>query len=97
MTIDILKIISRFFFLILLQVMVLNNVQFNGFINPFLYVMFILMLPFETPNWLVLIIGFILGLIIDSFGDTMGMHAAACTAMGFARKTVLKFFSPLEG
>ena len=44
----------RFIFLVLLQVLILNNIQLSGYLNPFLYVLFILMLPFETPKWLVL-------------------------------------------
>lgn len=94
---EIIKNIFRFFFLVFLQVLIIKNIELGRFINPFLYVLFILMLPFNTPNWLVLIISFLLGLTVDMFYDTMGMHAAACTFMAYARSGVLKLFSPREG
>lgn len=89
--------IFRFVFLILLQVWVLNNIQFSGFINPYLYVLFILLLPFETPGWLVILLSFFLGLSVDMFTDTIGMHASASVFMGFARSYVLQSISPRDG
>lgn len=87
----------RFIFLVLFQVLVLNNIQLSGFLNPFLYILFILMLPFHTPKWLVLILAFILGLCIDMFSDTGGLHAAACVVMGFARQPILNLIAPNDG
>ncbi len=79
-----------FIILVLLQVWVLNNIQVSGFINPYLYVLFVLLLPFQTPNWLLLFLSFILGLTIDMFCDTLGMHASATVFMGFLRPIVLQ-------
>lgn len=89
--------IIRFIFLLLLQVWVLNNVQFSGYINPYMYVIFILLLPFETPKALVLILGFLLGLSIDMFTDTLGMHTAALVFTAFLRPYVLQVISPRDG
>ncbi len=89
--------IFRFIFLILLQVWVLNNIQFSGFINPYMYVLFILLLPFETPGWLVLVLSFFLGLSIDMFTDTIGMHTSASVFMGFLRSFVLQGIAPRDG
>jgi rod shape-determining protein MreD len=89
--------LGTFFLLVLLQVLVFNNIQFSGFINPYFYVIFILLLPFETPGWILIISSFLLGLMIDTFTHTMGMHAAACTFMAFIRPTVLKSFAPRDG
>ena len=94
---NILKQIGRFVFFILLQVLILNNIQFNGYVNPYLYVFIILMLPFETPVWLMMLVSFSAGLVVDMFQDSMGMHAAACVAMGYARSFILKLFSPRDG
>jgi len=85
--------IIRMIFLVLFQVIILNNVALGGFINPYLYVMFILMLPFETPKWLLLISAFVLGISLDLFSDTAGIHAAACVFMAFARPGVLNLVS----
>lgn len=87
----------RFIFFIVLQIVVLNHIQFNGYINPYLYIFIIMMLPFTTPVWLVLLLSFLSGLLIDMFQDSMGMHAAATVFMGYARSFVLKLFSPREG
>lgn len=97
MIINILRQTGRFLFFVLLQVLVLNNIQFNGYINPFLYVFIILMLPFETPAWLVMIVSFLAGILNDMFQDTMGMHAAASVTMGYLRLHILKLFSPRDG
>ena len=89
--------IIRFFVLVLVQVLVIKNIELGRFINPFVYVLFMIVLPFETPKWMLLIIGFVLGLTIDMFYDTMGMHAAACVFIAFVRPSVLNWFSPREG
>ena len=87
----------RFVFLVLLQVMVLNHIQWSGYINPYLYVLFILLLPSETPAWLLLFSGLILGLTIDMFGNTSGLHAAATVFLAFARPRILRLIAPRDG
>ncbi len=89
--------IIRFIILVLLQVLILNNIQLSGFINPYIYILFILLLPFETPAWLLLILGFITGLTIDIFSGTMGMHATATTLAAYSRPYILTLFSPRDG
>ena len=61
------------------------------------YALFIISLPFETPRLLILALSFILGTSIDIFYSTPGLHATACTTMGFARYYILKYISPREG
>lgn len=94
---EIIRNILRFMLLVLVQVLLINNIELGRFINPFIYVLFIIVLPFETPKWLVLIAGFILGITIDAFQDTAGMHAAACVFMAYVRPGILKLFSPRDG
>jgi hypothetical protein len=55
------------------------------------------MLPFQTPKWLVLLLSFVLGITVDMFSDTGGMHAAASVFMGFLRQPVLQILSPRDG
>jgi len=83
--------------LILLQILVLNNIQFGGFINPYGYIMIVLLLPSVTPAWLVLVISFVTGLIIDLFSGSPGMHASATLLAGFSRPFVLRLISPRDG
>lgn len=87
----------QFIVLLLLQVLVLNNIQFSSFINPFLYVVFILWLPFETPKWMLMIIAFFTGLTIDVFSNTLGMHTSACVFLAFCRPFFVGVFAPRDG
>jgi rod shape-determining protein MreD len=89
--------IIRFFILVLIQVFVLNNIELGGYINPYVYVLFLILLPFETPAWLTLLLGFILGFSIDIFSETLGMHTAASVFIAYIRPYVLSFFAPREG
>jgi rod shape-determining protein MreD len=86
-----------FIILLLLQVLVFNNIQFSGYVNPYIYLMFILLLPFEIPAWLLLVISFLTGLIIDLFSGTPGMHTSATLLAGFVRPFVLRVISPRDG
>lgn len=97
MIIEILIIIIRFIILAGVQVLVLNNLQLGGLINPYLYVLFLLTLPVRTPRILMLFIALATGLVIDMFMNTMGMHAAACLLLGFVRPSWLKIMSPRDG
>jgi len=86
-----------FIVLVLVQILILNNIRFSGFINPMLYVLFLLLLPFETSKSFLLILAFILGLSIDMFTNTMGMHAAASVFLALARPFILKYIEPRGG
>ena len=95
---DVFKILFRFFFLILLQAIVMNNLGIaSGLIVPLVYPLFILMLPLLTPGWIVLILSCVLGLSIDAFSNTLGLHASACVVMAYFRGVILKGISPREG
>lgn len=87
----------RFIGLVLVQGLILKNMEAGYMINPFLYVLFIIQLPFELPAWIGLMLAFALGFFVDIFYGTMGMHMAACTLMGFARPAILRFMQPRDG
>jgi len=94
---EIIRNIIRFITLVLVQVLIIKNIELGRFINPFIYVLFLVILPFETPKWAILFIAFFLGITIDMFYDTAGLHAAACVFMAYIRPGVLKLFSPRDG
>ncbi|WP_347373069.1 rod shape-determining protein MreD [Aequorivita sp. Q41] len=81
----------RFIFLIFLQVFLLNNINLFGYINPYLYLFFILMFPLDGSKGLLIFLGFLLGLSIDIFEDSGGVHAAACAFIAYIRPVVLKY------
>ena len=92
----VLQNIFRFILLVLVQVLVLNNIQFLGYINPYLYILFILTLPVQMPRWFLLVLAFILGLSIDIFSNTLGMHAFATVFVAFFREGIIKLFTNIE-
>ena len=85
--------ILRLIILVTLQVLIFNNVNFSGYINPYIYVIFILLLPFEIPGWLLLVSAFFTGLVIDVFSNTMGLHAASSVFMAFCRPGITRALS----
>ncbi len=94
---EITGLLWRFIVLTALQVLLLNNIQLSGFINPFLYVLFILLLPVKFPKSMALILAFFSGLAIDIFSNTAGMHASATVMMAYVRPGVLRLMAPREG
>lgn len=86
-----------FILLVLLQVLLFNNIQFSGYVNPYIYIMFILLLPVEIPSWLLLIMSFGMGMVIDFYSGSPGMHSSASVLAGFVRPYVLRFISPRDG
>lgn len=82
--------IIYFIVLILVQVLILNNIHFLRLVTPFLYLYFIVKMPVGFTSSRVTFFSFLLGLIIDIFSNTPGMHAAACTLVGFIRPAIIK-------
>ena len=99
---DYLKNIFRFLLFLFIQVFVLNIVELRwwsqptGFplFVPYLYPLFILLLPIETPVWALLLIGFFTGITVDSFSNTAGMHACATVMIAYLRTNVLNALLP---
>jgi len=88
---DIFINIVRFIVLVFLQVLILNNINLAGFINPYLYIIFILLYPLDGNKGLLIFLSFLLGLSIDIFEDSGGVHAAACAFIAYIRPVVLKY------
>jgi rod shape-determining protein MreD len=82
---NILTYTFRFIAVVLLQLLVINNIELSSYINPYIYVSFILLLPINTKAWHVVIISVLMGAVIDAFSSTPGLHIAACNFMGFMR------------
>jgi rod shape-determining protein MreD len=83
--------------LILLQILLFNNIQFSGYVNPYVYIMAIMVLPVALPQWIILIIAFLTGFLVDLFSGSPGMHTAATVLAGFIRPYVLSLISPRDG
>ena len=85
--------IIRFVVLVLFQVLVINHIRLGGYVHPYIYLTFILLLPFSMPKWQLLVLGFVLGLTVDLFTGTPGLHAGATTLMAFSRPSIIKLIS----
>ena len=83
--------VIRFIILVLVQVLICNNINFLGYINPYIYIIFILLFPLKNNRLLLLISSFLIGLTIDIFSDSGGVHAAACVTAAYARPVILKY------
>lgn len=98
---DILDNALRFIGLLFLQVLVLQRITFGeGFFvstQIILYPIFILLLPLRIPRPLVIFLGFLLGLGVDMFYDSPGIHASAATFTAFMRPYILRGLSPNGG
>ncbi|TDU42792.1 rod shape-determining protein MreD [Gelidibacter sediminis] len=91
MTKVILNMSVRFVVLILIQVLIFNHINFMGYINPYIYILFIILFPANNNRTLFVFLGFLLGLCVDIFSDSGGVHAAACVTIAYIRPVFLKF------
>ncbi|MFN4124013.1 MAG: rod shape-determining protein MreD [Flavobacteriales bacterium] len=93
---DIFKNIIRFIALLFVQLLVVNQIELSGYVNPYLYVLFIIMLPINWSKHLVLILSMLVGFCMDIFSNTLGMHTSACLLIGFLRPFILNVIAPRE-
>jgi hypothetical protein len=83
--------------IVLIQGLVVNNIQFNEYLNPMVYPIMILMLPFELSAIITMAVALLLGLSVDAFSDTFGLHASAGLFIAYLRPTIMKYIRPKEG
>ena len=83
----------RFTFLLLLQVLVISHIHISSQITPYIYILAVLLLPFNTPKWALLVSAFVLGFFVDIFSGTMGLHMAVTVLLAFVRPTLLSLIS----
>jgi rod shape-determining protein MreD len=83
--------IIRFILLLVAQILLFNNINFMGFVSPFPYILFIILYPVNGNKSLLLVCSFLLGLLIDTFVDSGGIHAAACVLLAYFRPVFFRF------
>lgn len=97
MTSNVLRYGGRFLFLTAFQVLILNNIQLFGYLNPYLYILFVLVLPPNINRSLLLLLAFLSGWTIDIFENSGGIHASASVFIAFIRPTLLRYIVPRVG
>ena len=86
-----------FVFLVFLQVFVLNNILFLGYVNPYLYIAFVFLYPLKKNRFAFLLLSFALGLSIDFFSDSGGIHAFSLVTISYLRLFFIRvFFNKFE-
>ena len=83
--------IFRFLLLLAVQIIVFNNMNFLGYISPFLYILFIILYPVNSNKSGLLLASFFLGLIMDMFSNSGGIHTTACLVLAYYRPYLFRF------
>lgn len=83
--------IARFILLLATQITIFNNIDFLGYINPFPYILFIILFPVNGNKSILVLSSFFIGIIIDLFCNSGGVHAASCLLLAYVRPIIFKF------
>jgi hypothetical protein len=83
--------IARFVLLLAAQILLFNNINFLGYINPFPYILFIILYPVNGNKYGLLMASFFLGLLMDMFLNSGGVHTTSCLVLAFVRPAFFKF------
>lgn len=83
--------IFRFILLLAVQIIIFNNMNFLGYISPFPYILFIILYPVNGNKSGLVVASFLLGLIMDMFSNSGGIHATACLVLAYFRPSIFKF------
>jgi hypothetical protein len=92
------KNIIRFLVLIFVQVFVLNQIPpLHHLVNPYIYFVFVLWLPFDIGRRMLMLLALFVGLTLDFFTKTPGLHAAACVFIAYIRPFIINLLIPQQG
>lgn len=83
------KQILRFVVIMLLQLLLINQLQFFGICRPYIYLMCLLMMPITLPVSVDMLIGMAVGLLMDILSNSIGVHMAACVVVMYARQRII--------
>jgi len=89
----ILRLAFYFLLLVVLQIPLLHNWVLYDVAFPFPYIGFILLMPHTLPKGWAITIAFFLGLLVDVFSNTPGIHASASVLIAYYRVSWLQVVS----
>lgn len=84
------KLILRFLSLLFVQAFVFDPTTLGLTYAPFVYILLLVLIPNDWPSWVVLLIGFFIGLSVDFIFVSGGIHAAACLVISYARPLFIR-------
>ncbi|HEV7351168.1 hypothetical protein [Telluribacter sp.] len=80
-----------------LQILVMRNLVLFDYAFCFVYIAGVLLLPAETNRTALLLIGFVTGIAVDVFYNTLGMHAAATLLVAYLRPALIRLQFEAKG
>lgn len=84
--------VIRFFSLLILQISVVNYINFGGYINPQVYILYVIFFPYYYGNKSYLLLSsFFLGISIDFFMNSGGINAFSLTTIAYIRQSLFDF------
>ncbi|GAB3738725.1 hypothetical protein [Spirosoma lituiforme] len=87
---EIVSSVFLFLLYLILQILLVRNLVLFDYAFCFIYIACILLLPNETSLTWLLLIAFVTGIVVDTFYDTLGMHAAASVLMAYCRPLIIR-------
>ncbi|MBN2778310.1 MAG: hypothetical protein JXR36_11740 [Bacteroidales bacterium] len=90
------RYILLFIFSVLVQTLIFDRIYISSYVSCYMYMLFILLLPVHTNKYTVMTLGFILGISVDIFNSTQGLHAASAVLFAYMRPFVLHAFAPRD-
>ncbi len=82
---------ARFILLLAAQILIFNEMDFSGYLDPYPYILFIILYPVNGNRFGLLLASFFLGILIDMFCNSGGVHASASLVLAYLRPTFFKF------
>ena len=83
-------LLISFFSLLFFQIFVFNNMNIFGFVNPMIYIVFLVIYNFDSDQTLFILICFLLGFSIDFFSQSGGAHTITSLTMSFLRPILIR-------
>ena len=85
------KLFLLSFFLILLQLLIFDRINLFGFMNPSIYIIILIIHRYDFDQFNFIIIGFLIGFMMDLLGHSAGSHSLSCVTVSFLRPLISKF------
>ena len=89
---NILSHLFRFICVVFIQVLLIDQMSLSVYVRPAFYIYFLLCLPVSFPRWIELFVGFGVGLTMDCFSNTLGLHAFCCVLLSYLRPFLIQLF-----
>lgn len=80
----------RFIVVMLIQVLLLNQIQFFGVCRPYIFILFLMMMPITLSAGADMFIGALVGLLMDVACNSLGVHMAACILITYMRRPLIR-------